>query len=69
MIRVAELAGVKVIEEELRVEDVESYEELIVFTPVGLQSIYSIGNVRLGNIYATLLAKSLATLSREGFAL
>ena len=69
MIRVAELAGVKVIEEELRVEDVESYEELIVFTPVGLQSIYSIGNIRLGNIYATLLAKSLATLSREGFAL
>ncbi|MBO7300528.1 MAG: hypothetical protein J6U53_03865 [Tidjanibacter sp.] len=69
MVRLAELSGVKVVEEELRVEDVESYEELMVFTPVGLQSIYSIGNIRLGNIYATLLAKSLATLSREGFAL
>ncbi len=69
MMRLAALSGVKVIEEELRVEDVDSYEELMVFTPVGLLSIYSIGNIRLGNIYATLLAKSLATLSREGFAL
>ena len=69
MMRVAEFAGVTVIEEELRVEEVERYEELIVFTPAGLQSIYSIGNVRLGHIYASLLAKSLTTLSREGFAL
>ncbi len=69
MMRLAELAGVKIVEEELRVEDVESYEELMVFTPVGLQSILSIGNARLGNIYASLLAKGLSTLSREGFAL
>lgn len=66
--RVTEMAGVKVVEEELRVEDVENYEELLVFTPVGIQSIYSVGNIRLGNIYASLLSKHFMALTREGFA-
>ena len=65
MFRLAELCGVAVVEEELKVEDATTYEELIVFTPVGLQSIYSLGDMKLGNIYATLLGKHLATLLHE----
>lgn len=65
MFRLAELCGVVVVEEELKVEDAATYEEMIVFTPVGLQSIYSLGDMKLGNIYASLLGKHLATLSHE----
>lgn len=65
MFRLAELCGVAVVEEELKVEDAATYEEMIVFTPVGLQSIYSLGDMKLSNIYASLLGKHLATLSRE----
>lgn len=68
MARIAEMAGVKIVEEELRVEDVANYEELLVFTPVGIQSIYSLGDMRLGNIYANLLSKHLTALTREGFS-
>jgi hypothetical protein len=68
MARIAEMAGVKIVEEELRVEDVANYEELLVFTPVGIQSIYSLGDMRLGNIYANLLSKHLTTLTREGLS-
>lgn len=68
MFEIAQRAGIKLLEEELRVEDVESYEELIVFTPVGLQSIGYLGERRLSNIYATVLEKQLTLLSREGAA-
>lgn len=68
MARVAEMAGVKIVEEELRVDDATNYEELLVFTPQGIQSIYSLGDTRLGNIYANLLSKHLTALTREGFA-
>ena len=65
MFRLAERCGVSVIEEELKVEDTASYEELMVFTPVGLQTLMSLGDIKLGNIYATLFGKHIATLSRE----
>lgn len=69
MMRLCEMAGVKVVEENLQVEELSGAEEIMVFTPVGIQSLYSLGDVRLGNIYASLLAKHLTVLSHEGFAL
>ncbi len=69
MFRTASLAGVNMVEEELRVEDLEQYDELLVFTPVGLQSIARVGDMVMVNIYANRLAKALTTLTREGFAL
>lgn len=68
MFRLAKIAGVEIVEEELGVDDATTYEELLVMTPVGLQSVLSLGNMKLGNIYASLLGRHLATLSREGFA-
>lgn len=65
MFRLAQRVGVTIVEEELLVEDAATFEELIVMTPVGLQSLYSVGNMKLGNIYASLLARGLATLSHE----
>ncbi len=65
MFRLAQLAGLTIVEEELMVEDAATYEEMIVFTPVGLQSIYSLGDMKLSNIYATLLGKHLTTLASE----
>lgn len=65
MFRLAEQCGVVVVEEELKVEDAATYEEMMVFTPVGIQSIYSLGDMKLSNIYASLLGKRLTTLSRE----
>ncbi len=67
MMRVCEMAGVKVVEESIQVDELTGCEEIMVFTPVGIQSLYSLGDVRLGNIYATLLAKHLKALSLEGF--
>lgn len=66
--RVARAAGVTVIEEELTVEDATTYEELMVFTPVGIQSLYSLGDMKVSNIYATRLGEHLTALSREELA-
>ena len=66
MFRLAEKAGVKVIEEELTVEDAASYEELMIFTPVGIQTLYSLGDMKVSNIYGSLLGEHLTALSREG---
>lgn len=68
MWEIAQRAGVRIIEEELKVEDVAEYDELMVFTPVGIQSVGFLAEQRLGNIYATLLGKQLPTLSLEALA-
>lgn len=64
MMRVANAAGVRVVEEPLQVEDLEQYEELMVFTPVGIQSISSVGEIKLVNIYAKLLSSHLGILNK-----
>ena len=53
---------------ELTVEDATTYEELMVFTPVGIQSLYSLGDMKVSNIYATRLGEHLMALSREELA-
>ena len=68
MFRVAEMAGVTIQERAPKVEEVESYNEIMVFKPTGIESIYSVGEIQLENIYAHLLAKHLKALSREGLA-
>lgn len=62
MFRVAELAGLRVIEEPLHIDDVEHYDEMMLFTPVGIQSIDSVGEIKYVNIYATVLSKFLGGL-------
>ncbi len=69
MFRLAKKCGVSIVEEELKVEDATTYEELMVFTPVGLQSLISLGDMKLSNIYATLFGKHIATLAHEEFGL
>lgn len=68
MFRLAEMAKVKIIEEAPLVEELEEYGEIMVMTPSGIQSILSVGEIVFENIYATLLAKYLPTLTREGVA-
>jgi branched-subunit amino acid aminotransferase/4-amino-4-deoxychorismate lyase len=68
MFRLAELAKVKIAEQTPTVEDIEEYSEIMVMTPVGIQSVRSVGEIELEHIYATALAKHLPTLTREGFA-
>lgn len=65
MLEVAAKAGVEVKEEVLSTEEMDFYEELMVFTPVGIQSLRSLGNMRLGNIYATRLGKFLNTKPQQ----
>lgn len=67
MFRLAKMCNVSIIEEVLKVEDVATYEELMVFTPAGVQSLMSVGNMKLSNIYATLFGRHIATLSLREF--
>lgn len=69
MFRLAEIAGVRVIEESPVVDDIEEYDEIMIMTPAGIQSIYSVGGVVLENIYATMLSRHIEKLTREGVAL
>ena len=68
MFRLAELAKVKIVEEAPTVEDIEEYSEIMVMTPIGIQSVHTIGSITLEHIYATVLAKFLPILSREGLS-
>lgn len=68
LFRLAELAGLKIKEKTPTVDEIESYDEIMVMTPVGIMSIYSVGEIHLGNIYAHILSKHLKALTREGLA-
>ena len=68
LFRLADMAGVTIQEQAPMVEDIESYDEILVFKPTGIESIYSVGEHQLENIYAHLLSKHLRALSREGLA-
>jgi hypothetical protein len=68
LFRLADMAGVTIQEQAPMVEEIESYDEILVFKPTGIESIYSVGEHQLENIYAHLLSKHLRALSREGLA-
>jgi hypothetical protein len=68
MFRLAQLSKVEIVEEAPTLEDIESYNEILVMTPVGILSIDSIGEQKLENIYAHIFSKHLTTLTSEGFA-
>lgn len=65
MFRLCKSAGIEVVEEDLLVEDAATYEELMLFTPVGIQSLSSLGSMKMVNIYASLLAQHLTSLGSE----
>lgn len=66
MMELCHKAGINVIEEELRVDEITTYEEMMVFTPMGIQSIGSAGNILLHSIIAHRLETHLRILTREG---
>ena len=68
LFRLARLAGLEIVEESPLVEDIETYNEIFVMTPVGILSVYSVGEFTLENIYAHILSKHLKALTSEGLA-
>lgn len=68
LFRLAKMAGLEIKEETPTVEEIDSYDEIMVMTPVGIMSIHSVGDIHLANIYAHILAKHLSALTREGLA-
>ena len=64
-----QMAGVKLIEQEIPTEQLGQMEEVFAFTPIGIQMIGSAGEVKFHSIVAHTLEPHLATLSREGTAL
>lgn len=68
LLRLVEMAGLEVEEKAPTIEEIDSYDEIMVMTPVGIMSIYSVGQNSLANIYAHILSKHLSALTREGLA-
>lgn len=66
MMELCQMAGVNLIEEELRVDEVASYEEIMAFTPVGIQTIGAAGERVLHSITAHALEPHLKRLTRQG---
>lgn len=64
--RLCEMAGITVVEDELRVDQTGSYEEILAFTPVGIQMVGSAGDMLLHSITAHRLEPFLKALTREG---
>ena len=64
--RVCEMAGVPLVEGELRVDEIGDYEEIMAFTPVGIQMVGSAGDRLLHSITAHRLEPHLRALTRQG---
>jgi hypothetical protein len=69
MASLCQMAGVKLIEQEIATDQLGQMEEVFAFTPVGIQMIGSASEVKFHSIVAHALEPHLATLSREGTAL
>lgn len=63
------MARVKIEEEEVLFEQIESYDELFVFSPVGIKSVSKIGGLDLHNITASALEPHLKKLTLLGLEL
>lgn len=62
VLKAAQLAEMNVIEGVIRVENIESYDEMWVVTPTGIVALYSLGDKLLMNICASRVARLLPTL-------
>ncbi len=66
MERVCAMAGIQIVESELRTDEIADYEEIIIFTPSGIQMVGSAGDMLLHSITAHRLEPHLKALTREG---
>lgn len=66
MAELCSMAGVEIIEGELRTDEIADYEEILAFTPMGIQMIGSAGDMLLHSITAHRLEPHLKALTRKG---
>lgn len=66
MAELCSMAGVEIIEGELRTDEMTDYEEILAFTPMGIQMIGSAGDMPLHSITAHRLEPHLKALTRKG---
>ena len=66
MAELCNMARVEIIEGELRTDEMGDYEEILAFTPMGIQMIGSAGDMLLHSITAHRLEPHLKALTRKG---
>ncbi|MBR6831182.1 MAG: aminotransferase class IV [Tidjanibacter sp.] len=68
MFRLCQMAGINIEECDIPVSELKNIDELMIFTPIGIQSVLCCDNKYFHSTVASLLDRHLPRLTKEGFS-